>query len=674
VTRLEDTLGADMRVLVDRVGVHLAEVATLTRLPSPVMAHASFRLRFADGRVLKARRVESAAQAERMHTILDVLDARHFPRVLDRQGAALLEEWVPGEALAQEVAPALASRCGGVLGSMHRVIPPAGVGGSHDHAAKRLDLLERQAQALVRLGVLESGAAVRLLAIARAHVPVDIAFGVIHRDFCAENIVLPEPERPCVVDNETVWVDACDFDLARTWYRWPMTEAEQAAFLGGYATHRSPRAFLDSFPFWAFCVLVDTALFRQRARTPLVSVPLDRLAKLLHHLTRVPARRLGSSAGPPPKEEAVGVTRGFRYSGLTIRVESAEAAHLAWLEEFLLPGFERADDAPWDRRVVLDTDRRRYVEILSRGPSPSGARPVCFVLDGRAVAHPEWRAAGQERVVFDESYGAFYCVGPGSGDVRVLTDGGSARTRVALMRVVRELAMAASVEGGALLLHAAAYALGEQGVVLAGPKGAGKTTLLLGALAAGAARFVTNDRVVVRLEDGVARGRGLPTIVTILPGTLAMLPDVGARLRRRSWRHDLTIAETAMAGPPGESVGRAASLSPAQLCVAIGAAAQAEARLARIVFPCVDPHADGIRLEPLDDATAVRRLIGALFAAGLPGRVSEVFSANGQPRVIDPAVLRHQCEELAARVPCYLGRLGPQGCAGRGVARALLEA
>jgi hypothetical protein len=37
---------------------------------------------------------------------------------------------------------------------------------------------------------------VRLLAIARAHVPVDIAFGVIHRDFCAENLVLPERSAP----------------------------------------------------------------------------------------------------------------------------------------------------------------------------------------------------------------------------------------------------------------------------------------------------------------------------------------------------------------------------------------------------------------------------------------------------------------------------------------------
>jgi hypothetical protein len=453
-----------------------------------------------------------------------------------------------------------------------------------------------------------------------------------------------------------------------------MTETDQAAFLDGYTTHRSPRAFLDSFPFWAFCVLVDTALFRQRARTLLASVPLDRLAKLLHHLTPVPARRRGSLAGSPQKGDAVGSTRAFRYSGLTIRVESPDATHLGWLEEFLLPAFERADDVPWDRRVVLDTDRSRYVETLSRGPSPSGARPVCFVLDGRAVAHPEWQAAGQERVVFDESYRAFYCVQPGSGDVRVLTDGGSARTRVALMRVVRELAMAASVEGGALLLHAAAYVLGERGVVLAGPKGAGKTTLLLGALAAGAARLVSNDRVVVRLEDAIARVRGLPTIVAILPETLAMLPDVGARLRRGSWRHDLTIAEAAMAGPPDGSLGRPASLSPAQLCAAIGASAQAEARLARIVFPCADPHVDVVRLEPLDHATAVRRLTAALFAAGPPGRVSEVFSANGQPRVIAPPVLRHQCEELAARVPCYLGRLGPHGCAARGVAGALLEA
>jgi Ser/Thr protein kinase RdoA (MazF antagonist) len=671
VTRIEAGLGADVRALVERVGSPLAEAHTLTRLPSPVMAHASFRLAFANGRVVKARRVETAAQAERMHAILDALDARHFPRVLDRQGAALLEEWIPGEPMEPPVAPALTARCGAVLGAMHRTVPPDGIGGSPADAAQRLDQLERQAGGLVRLGVLASGAAARLLAIARAHVPEDIDVGLIHRDFCAENIVLAGPEHPWVVDNETVRIDACDFDLARTWYRWPMTAAEETAFLDGYAAHRRPDAFLASFPFWALCALVDTALFRQRARTPRASVPLDRLEALLRDPTSGRPGRHGSPASGPSERAGSAPARGYRYPGLTIRVESPEPAHLAWLDEFLTPAFARADGAAWDRRVTLDADRARHAETLARGPCPSGARPVCFVLDGRAVAHPEWQAGGPERIVFDQSYRAFYCVRPGGGDVRVLTDGGVARSRVALMRVVREVAMGASVEGGALLLHAAAFAAGERGIVLAGPKGCGKTTLLLHALAAGKTRFVSNDRVVVRVDDdGDALARGLPTMVAVQPGTLAMFPDVAARVR--PFRHHLTIAEAAAAALPARPA-RAASLTPAQLCDALGVSAQAEARLWRIVFPCVDPDGNGIRLEPLDRAGATRRLTAALFGAGAPGRVSEVFSPRGGHGVIGPAALHGICEELAARVPCFVARVGPRGCAEPDVTRALLE-
>ena len=290
---------------------------------------------------------------------------------------------------------------------------------------------------------------------------------------------------------------------------------------------------------------------------------------------------------------------------MTIRVESPEAKHLAWLDEFLVPAFERAENTTWERRVVLDVDPGRYAETLSRGPSPTGARPVCFVMDGRTVSHPEWRAAGEERVVYDEDYRAFYCVQPGIGEVRVITDGTLARTRVALMRVVRELAMVASIERGALLVHAAAFALGERGVVLAGPAGAGKTTLLLRAMADGRARFVSNDRVVVGREGTLARVRGLPTIVAVQSETLAMFPGLAARVRDRSYRHYATIAEaTATAGQAARPVPTRASLTPAQLCDALGASAQAEAALWRIVFPQVDPDAGAVRLEPLDPETA----------------------------------------------------------------------
>jgi ABC-type Fe3+/spermidine/putrescine transport system ATPase subunit len=51
-----------------------------------------------------------------------------------------------------------------------------------------------------------------------------------------------------------------------------------------------------------------------------------------------------------------------------------------------------------------------------------------------------------------------------------------------LMLVVRELATNHLLARGALLLHAAAFVLDENGVLILGPSGSGKTTLLLAAL------------------------------------------------------------------------------------------------------------------------------------------------------------------------------------------------
>ena len=75
---------------------------------------------------------------------------------------------------------------------------------------------------LVELGALAPDAAGMLLAAARGNAPTDPAVGLIHGDFCPENIVLRAPNMPAVVDNETLAIDVVPYDLGRTWHRWLM--------------------------------------------------------------------------------------------------------------------------------------------------------------------------------------------------------------------------------------------------------------------------------------------------------------------------------------------------------------------------------------------------------------------------------------------------------------------
>src|SRR5262249_50894963 len=122
--------------------------------------------------------------------------------------------------------------------------------------------------------------------VIRAHVPDHQETGIIHRDFCGENLVLDPLGTPHIVDNGTLTVDAYHFDLARTWYRWPMTSAERRAFEAGYAACGDLASYRAHFPFWAVAVLVEAALFRHYAKTRGRRIPIQRLIELLSVLDR----------------------------------------------------------------------------------------------------------------------------------------------------------------------------------------------------------------------------------------------------------------------------------------------------------------------------------------------------------------------------------------------------
>ncbi len=363
--------------------------------------------------------------------------------------------------------------------------------------------------------------------------------------------------------------------------------------------------------------------------------------------------------------------RGLRYADLAIGVACPEPSYLVWLEEFLAPAFEPTAAEGCDRWVVLDLDASRHAATLARGPSPDAVPVPCFVLDGGTVCHPEWNGSGpDERILFDAHYQAFYCVERRSGHVRILATPRPNLTRIALMRVVRELAMAASLARGGLLLHGAAFAIGGRGVVLAGPRRAGKSTLLLHALQAAGALFISNDRVLARQDQGHVVLRGMPTIVNLRPGTLAMFPAVSSRIRARGYHPARTLAQASRPGarPRVPRPDGAVTLTPLQFCEAaqVGALPQAEAW--RLVFPRVRESGVGIELDPLDPGTAARRLRAALFAAERPGQVAEAFAGPDGAADVGEAALQRRVLDLAARVPCYDAALGVEAYGGAGAA------
>lgn len=215
----------------------------------------------------------------------------------------------------------------------------------------------------------------------------------------------------------------------------------------------------------------------------------------------------------------------FAFGEVGILVESVERSHLTWLAEFLGPHFAVRAEGAHACRVRLLEDRGAYEQALAGGP---GAGTLdAFALDSGVEGLPRWH--GAETRLRDPRREVFYDVTGSPAAVTILSVPGNLKARTALMRVVRELATNHAQCAGGLLLHASAFAVGDRGVVVCGAKEAGKTTLLLHALHASAVEYVSNDRVMIS-PGATPRAHGVPTIVKVRPGTLALFPALAERV------------------------------------------------------------------------------------------------------------------------------------------------
>ena len=202
------------------------------------------------------------------------------PRVVACAGAALLSDWVDGQSLAGVDWPdELLRRCGAAQARVHARAVPADDPSAA--AARWRRQVVRWLDALAESGVLRDGERVALDELAARHAPASCALGISLGDYCADNIVCRAGGEPCLIDLETLSIAPSDYDLGRTWYRWPMNAAQRAAYLDGYGAHRDASTFLAHLPFWHIAALVEGALFRHRQQRPDLSVPVAGLRGLL---------------------------------------------------------------------------------------------------------------------------------------------------------------------------------------------------------------------------------------------------------------------------------------------------------------------------------------------------------------------------------------------------------
>lgn len=292
---LSHQLGDDLLVLVGTISSPLVEATPVSGVGYPGYQPSAFRLRFADGRVLKGRRFGSPSRAATVAYVSQHVDHPGFPQVLARSGRALLMEWVEGQSFnSADCATEELRQCGALHGFMHNVpVPDGSLYQPRDTIQDRHAKLERDLAVLVEARVLDKHETQRTFALAVRSAPSSYAVGFVHRDFCAENLVRRPSGDVCVIDNETLAIDAYDYDLGRTWYRWPMTPWQREAYLDGYQCYRSAKDFLAYFPYWGIAAVVGAAVFRVQKQIDAASLPISKLRVLLRDLGQgIPAEEL----------------------------------------------------------------------------------------------------------------------------------------------------------------------------------------------------------------------------------------------------------------------------------------------------------------------------------------------------------------------------------------------
>jgi hypothetical protein len=376
---------------------------------------------------------------------------------------------------------------------------------------------------------------------------------------------------------------------------------------------------------------------------------------------------LGNARPEAHLQDATSVSesrRSLAYLGWTLEVSSSDPATLAWLVEFLSPWYETPGDAPGDYAVTFEVAVDAYQHLRQQALGHEGETAESFVRDDEIVLHPVWGEADGGRTMVLTDVPVAYRFAPGHQRMGIVARSATGRPRVGLMRAVREATIASRRQAGALLVHGAAFKVADRVVIVSGPRRTGKTTLLLHALKDRRLHFVANDRVFVRPDGhGVPQVRGMPTIVSLRPGTLSMLPDLAHRLATSGfgWARSLEEARAlARGGEPGRP-----SLSCAQLCELLGVEAHAGGRLAAILMPRPG-GGDHLVLERLPRDEAIAALRGSLFGGAGPWGTAGLWLGQAfadRPSVAETDAL---CRAVVDQVPIFGCELGERVLASPG--------
>jgi len=339
----------------------------------------------------------------------------------------------------------------------------------------------------------------------------------------------------------------------------------------------------------------------------------------------------------------------LEFDGLFIRIEARSTACLHWLREFLAPSFSEVRTGDPDYVVRLTDDDEEYDAEFARSEE-SETEVSCFQRDSGYARLPLRTEPGGRRVLYEQRQGVIYRTSGTGARVEVLTRSGDMRQRKAMLQVTRELAMARCWRPGRMIVHGAAFAREGRGILIAGPKQAGKTTLLVHCLRASSTEILTNDRALLAADSSQVTLRGIPTFVSIRPGTRTLFPHLSETLRQRGYHPQLALGEEPDRPQAPRPEDQDVYLTPAQFAEALARENRSTAPLAAVLYPR-KTQGHRIRMRSLDAREASERLLRNLFGSKTRGQPAQGFT-HGAPR-LDETALETLCSKMVRHVPSF---------------------
>lgn len=304
----------------------------------------------------------------------------------------------------------------------------------------------------------------------------------------------------------------------------------------------------------------------------------------------------------------------------------------------------RAEPTPW--RVVVplrtDLDPNSMDAEFARTP----------ILDIGPGLHARVQPLPDGAAYWIPALGCLIHTRPSTGIITAYCTNEEA-ARYCAVRLTRQAMTAQLLTAGAVYTHAAALTICGIGILIAGHKGCGKTTTLLSALRRLGGDYVTNDRLLLRLDELGAIGYPWPTHLNVGVGTLLAFPEFSDIVPQGA--HDLPSTQR---WTHPEKVKIHPSELPQRLA---GGAVACDVRPHLMLWPELSPAHQGAQTEQVTVGEVKQVLTDTrLFMQdperGVSSRINHWLFSTPPAARLDAQL--HQVVHTLADVPCHRLRAG----------------